>query len=58
MQRYMGVSRHIPAEDSAEYEASEGTFPMKTRGIAKIYGQMQTLPAKTRGVAWTSANTS
>ena len=51
LRRHVGVSRHMPGEDSEDTWASEDTFPAKTRVgrrvVAKTHVFAKTLPERT-----------
>ena len=46
LQRHVGVSRHMPGEDSEDTWASKDTFPAKTRVVAKTHWRPKTLPER------------
>ena len=47
LRRHLGVSRHMPGEDSEDTWAFEDTFPAKTLFGAKTRGRPKTLPERT-----------
>ena len=46
LRRNVGVSRHMPGENSEDAWASEDTFPAKTLVVAKTRGRPKTLPER------------